>query len=47
MPKKKIVDASNKPSISFKTCDASFVLTNKSDKVVVKYVIGKHKSPKT
>jgi hypothetical protein len=38
MPKKKIVDASNEHSISFKTFDASFVLTNKSGKVVVKYV---------
>jgi hypothetical protein len=47
MPKKKIVDASNEPSISFKTFDASFVLTNKSGKLVVKYVGGKHKSPKT
>jgi hypothetical protein len=27
--------------------DASFVLTNKSGKVVTKYVGGKHKSPKT
>ena len=47
MPKKKIANASNKHSISFKTFDASFVLTNKSDKVVAKYVGGKHKSPKT
>jgi hypothetical protein len=47
MPKKKIVDASNEHSISFKTFDASFVLTNKSGKVVAKYVGGKHKSPKT
>jgi hypothetical protein len=38
MPKKKIVSASNEHSISFKTFDASFVLTNKSDKVVAKYV---------
>jgi hypothetical protein len=45
--KKKIVDASNEHSISFKTFDASFVVTNKSDKVVVKYVGGKHKSLKT
>jgi hypothetical protein len=34
-------------SISFKTFDASFVLTNKSSKVVAKYIEGKHKSPKT
>jgi hypothetical protein len=47
MPKNKIVNASNEHSISFKTFDASFVLTNKSGKVVVKYVGGKHKSPKT
>jgi hypothetical protein len=47
MPKKKIVNASNEHSISFKTFDASFVLTNKSGKVVAKYVGGKHKSPKT
>jgi hypothetical protein len=47
MPKKKIVDASNEHSISFKTFDASFVLTNKSGKIVAKYVGGKHKSPKT
>jgi hypothetical protein len=47
MPKKKIANASNEHSISFKTFDASFVLTNKSGKVVAKYVGGKHKSPKT
>jgi hypothetical protein len=47
MPKKKIVNAPNELSISFKTFDASFVLTNKSGKVVAKYVGGKHKSPKT
>jgi hypothetical protein len=44
MPKKKIVDASNEHSISFKTFDASFVLTNKSGKVVAN---NKHMSPKT
>jgi hypothetical protein len=42
-----IANASNKHSISFKTFDATFVLTNKSSKVVAKYVRGKHKSPKT
>jgi hypothetical protein len=47
MPKKKITNASNEHSISFKTFDASFVLTKKSGKVVAKYVGGKHKSPKT
>jgi hypothetical protein len=31
----------------FKTFDASYVLTNKSDKVVAKYVGGKHKGYKT
>jgi hypothetical protein len=40
MSKKKIVDASNEPSISFETFDVSFVLTKKSGKVVVKYVGG-------
>jgi hypothetical protein len=34
MPKKKILNASNEHDISFKTFDASYVLTNKSDKVV-------------
>jgi hypothetical protein len=47
MPKKKIPNASNEHNISFKTFDASYVLINKSGKVVVKYVGGKHKSPKT
>jgi hypothetical protein len=47
MPKKKIVNASNEHDISFKTFDASYVLTNKSGKVVAKYIGGKHKSPKT
>jgi hypothetical protein len=47
MPKNKIVNASNEHNISFKTFDASYVLTNKSGKVVAKYVGGKHKSPKT
>jgi hypothetical protein len=47
MPKKKIPNALNKHNISFKTCDASYVLTNKSGTVVAKYVGGKHKSPKT
>jgi 3D (Asp-Asp-Asp) domain-containing protein len=47
LPKKKTPIASNKPSISFKTFDASYVLTNKSGKVVAKYVGGKHKGSKT
>jgi hypothetical protein len=41
--KKKTPTASNEPNISFKTFDASYVLTNKSGKVVAKYVGGKHK----
>jgi hypothetical protein len=45
-PKKKIDDASNEHSISFKTFDASYVLTNKSGKIVAKYVGSKHKSTK-
>jgi hypothetical protein len=45
MPKKKIPNASNEHNISSKTFDASYVLTNKSGKVVVKYVGGKHRSP--
>jgi hypothetical protein len=47
MSKKKIIHASNEHSISFKTFDASFVLTNKSGKVVAKYVGNKHKRTKT
>jgi hypothetical protein len=47
LPRKKIPTASNEHNISFKTFDASYVLTNKSGKVVAKYVGGKHKSSKT
>jgi hypothetical protein len=47
LPKKKTPTASNKPNVSFKTFDASYVLTNKSGKVVAKYVGGKHKGSKT
>jgi 3D (Asp-Asp-Asp) domain-containing protein len=47
MPKKKTPAASNDHNISFKTFDASYVLTNKSGKVVAKYVGGKHKGSKT
>jgi hypothetical protein len=47
MPRKKIPAASNEHNVSFKTFDASYVLTNKSGKIVAKYVGGKHKSPKT
>jgi hypothetical protein len=47
MPKKKTPTTSNEHNISFKTFDASYILTNKSGNVVAKYVGGKHKSPKT
>jgi hypothetical protein len=47
LPKKKTPIASNDHNISFKTFDASYVLTNKSDKVVVKYVGAKHIGSKT
>jgi hypothetical protein len=47
IPKKKSPVASNEPNVSFKTFDTSYVLTNKSGKVVTKYVGGKHKGSKT
>jgi hypothetical protein len=47
LPKKKSPIASNEPIISFKTFDASYVLTNKSGKVVAKYVGAEHKGSKT
>ena len=47
LPRKKTPIASNDHDISFKTFDASYVLTNKSGKVVAKYVGGKHKGSKT
>jgi hypothetical protein len=47
LPKKKSPNASNGHDISFKTFDASYVLTNKSGKVVAKFVGGKHKGSKT
>jgi hypothetical protein len=47
LPKSKTTTTSNEPNVSFKTFDASYVLTNKSSKVVAKYVGGKHKSSKT
>jgi hypothetical protein len=47
MPKKKLPNTSNEHNISFKTFDASYVLTNKSGKVVAKYVGGIHNNPKT
>jgi hypothetical protein len=46
LPMKKTPSASNDHNISFKTFDASYVLTNKSSKVVAKYVGGKHKGSK-
>jgi hypothetical protein len=47
MPKNKIIDASTGLHLPFKTFDASYVLTNKSGEVVVKYVGSSHKSLKT
>jgi myosin heavy subunit len=47
LPKKKTPTASNEPNVLFKIFDASYVLTNKSGKVVAKYVGGKHKGSKT
>jgi hypothetical protein len=47
LPKKKTPSASNDHDISFKIFDASYVLTNKSGKVVAKFVRGKHKGSKT
>jgi hypothetical protein len=38
LPRKKTPNASNDHAISFKTFDASYVLTNKSGKVVAKIV---------
>jgi hypothetical protein len=47
LPEKKTPTASNDHNISFKTFDVSYVLTNKSGKIVAKYVEGKHKGSKT
>jgi hypothetical protein len=47
LPKKKSHIASNDHNISFKTFDASYVLINKSGKVVAKYVGAKHKGSNT
>jgi hypothetical protein len=47
LPKKKTPTASNEPIVSFKTFDALYVLNNKLDKVVAKYVGAKHKGSKT
>jgi hypothetical protein len=46
MPKKKSPIASIEPNISFKTFDASYVLTNKSGKVVAKYVGANTRAPR-
>jgi hypothetical protein len=47
LPKKKTPTVSNEPNVSFKTFDASYMLTNKSGKVVAKYVGDKHKGSRT
>jgi hypothetical protein len=47
LPKNKTPKASNDHNVSFRTFDASYVLTNKSGKVVAKYVGGKHKGSKS
>jgi 3D (Asp-Asp-Asp) domain-containing protein len=47
LPKKKTPIASNEPNILFKTFDVFYVLTNKSGKIVAKYVGGKQKGSKT
>jgi hypothetical protein len=47
LPKKKNPTASNDHNISFKTLDASCVITNKSGRVVAKNVGDKHKGTKT
>jgi hypothetical protein len=46
MPKTKIPNASNEHNVSFKMFDASYVLTNKSGKVVAKYVGGQTQESK-
>jgi hypothetical protein len=46
MPKKKIPATSNEHNVSFNTFDASYVLTNKSGKVVAKYVGANTRAPK-
>jgi hypothetical protein len=45
-PKKKTPIASNESNVSFKTFDASYVLTNKSGKVVAKYVGANTRAPR-
>jgi hypothetical protein len=46
LPRKKTPAASNKHNASFNTFDASYVLTNKSGKVVAKYVGANTRAPK-
>jgi flagellin-like hook-associated protein FlgL len=46
MPKKKTPTTSNEHIISFNTFDASYVLTNKSGKVVAKYVGANTRAPR-
>jgi hypothetical protein len=46
LPKKKSPIASNEPIVSFKTFDASYVLTNKLGKVVAKYVGANTRAPR-
>jgi ubiquinone biosynthesis protein UbiJ len=46
LPKKKSPTASNESNVSFKTFDASYVLTNKSGKVVAKYVGANTRAPR-
>jgi hypothetical protein len=43
LPKKRTPTALNESNVLFKTFDASYMLTNKSGKVVAKYIRGKHK----
>jgi hypothetical protein len=46
MPKKKSPIASNEPNVSFKTFDASYVLTNKSGKVLSNMLGANTRAPK-
>jgi hypothetical protein len=46
MTKKKTPTASNEPNILFKTFDASYVLTNKTGKIVAKYVGANTRAPR-
>jgi hypothetical protein len=46
LPKKKTLTVSNEPNISFKTFDASYVLTNKSGKIVAKYIGANTRAPR-